>query len=201
MIVYLVRHGETDAAQRGLYGRSPGIALSEVGKSQAAFVAEHLRQQPIAAVYSSPLERAVETARPIAEARKLSVQIADAFIEVDQGDWTGVSWPELHKNPKWRLYNTFRSATGCPNGEMAVEIQARAVRGLSELLDTHAEQHVAVVSHADVIRAALCHYAGIPLDLSLRIEVSTASISVIDLRRESVRIVEVNRTLPHPLLR
>lgn len=200
MIVYLVRHGETSAGRDGLYGRSPGISLSDVGKSQAALLATHLSEQPIAAVYSSPLERALETARPIADARTLSVQTAPAFIEVDQGDWTGMSWPELHKDPHWRLYNAFRSATGCPNGEMAIEIQARVVRALSQLLDTHAQQHVVVVSHADVIRAAVCHYAGIPLDLSLRVEISTASISIVDLRRESVRIVEINRTLPHSLL-
>lgn len=194
MTVYLVRHGETDAARHGLYGRSPGIALSEAGKAEAHRVADHLKSRPVVAIYSSPLERTMETAAPIAEALRLNVQQCAAFIEVDQGDWTGVAWQELHKNPDWRLYNTYRSGTSCPNGEMAIEIQARAVRTLNQLLELHSDQQIVMVSHADVIRAAICHYAGIPIDFSLRIEISPGSVSTLQLHRDGARIIELNRT-------
>ena len=194
MIVYLVRHGETTLSSRGLYGRSPGVHLNAPGKAQAEKIANHLAAQPIQAIYSSPMERALETAAPLASAKGISVQSLAAFTEVDQGEWTGQTWDQLRGDPSWRLYNTFRSGTSCPNGEMAVEVQARAVRELGRLLAVAGDQHVAIVSHADVIRSAVCFYAGIPLDLSLRVEIGLGSISTLDLRRDAVRIVELNRT-------
>lgn len=198
MIVYLVRHGETDAMSRGLYGRAPGIALSEAGKLQANRLAEHLKNQSILAIYSSPLERTMETALALANLKGLSVQPAPAFIEVDQGDWTGLSWKEVHKDPTWAHYSTYRSGTSCPNGEMAIDVQARAVRALDRLLHQHEEQHIAIVTHADVIRAVICYYSGVPLDLSLRLEISTGSLSVLELRQDGARIVELNRTFAQP---
>lgn len=194
MIVYLVRHGETDAMHSGLYGRAPGIALSESGKLQAAHMAEHLKDRPIVAIYSSPLERTMETAMAIANAKGLGVESSAAFIEVDQGDWTGLGWKELHADPVWTHYNTYRSGTSCPNGEMAIEVQARAVRELDRLLERYQEQHIAIVTHADVIRAAVCHYAGIALDLSLRVEILPGSLSMLELRRDGAKIIELNRT-------
>lgn len=134
----------------------------------------------------------METALPLATAKGLSVQASEAFLEVDQGDWTGLSWQELHQDPAWRLYSNYRSGMSCPSGEMAIEVQARAVRELNRLLDAHQESHIAIFSHADVIRPALCYYAGIPLDLSLRIEIATGSVSVLELRRDGARILELN---------
>ena len=180
--------------RKGLYGREPGIVLSQTGKLQANRIAEYLKVQPLAAIYSSPLDRAMDTAAPLARVKGLVVQDSEAFIEVDQGTWTGLSWQELQKDPNWALYNTYRSGTSCPNGEMAVEVQARAVRALDQMLKKHEHQHIAVVSHADVIRAAVCYYAGVPLDLSLRIEIATGSVSVLELRRDGSRIIELNRT-------
>jgi broad specificity phosphatase PhoE len=192
MIVYLVRHGETNVASSGLYGRNSGVHLNATGKAQAQRVAEYLEEWPVQAIYSSPLERALETAEPLAARKSISVETMDAFNEVDQGDWTGRTWSELHDDPSWRLYNTFRSGTSCPNGEMAVEIQARVVRALHQLL-AGSDRHIVIVSHADVIRAAVAFYAGIPLDLSLRVEISLGSVSTLEVRPDGARIIELNR--------
>lgn len=193
MVVYLMRHGETNAAAQGLYGRTPGIGLSAAGKIQAEKIACHLQDRPITAIYSSPLERAMETAAPLAARKGITVQVSMGFHEVEQGDWTGLSWQELSKDSGWRLYNTYRSGASCPNGEMEIEVQARAVRALYDLLDAHQDEQIAIVSHADVIRAALCYHAGVPLDLSLRIEIAPASISTLDMGRQGVRILGLNR--------
>lgn len=193
MIVYLIRHGETNVTSSGLYGRRADIHLSAAGKAQAQRVADHLQEQPISAIYSSPLERALETAEPLAARKSLSVRAADAFNEVDPGDWTGQTLTELHEDPSWRLYNTFRSGTSCPNGEMAIEIQARVARELNRLMAVDEDERMAIFTHADVIRAAVCFYAGIPLDLSLRVEIGLGSVSTLELRRNGARIIEVNR--------
>lgn len=193
MIVYLIRHGETNVTSSGLYGRSADIHLSAAGKAQAQRVADHLQEQPISAIYSSPLERALETDEPLAARKSLPVRAADAFNEAEQGDWTGQTWTELHEDPSWRLYNTFRSGTSCPNGEMAIEIQARVARQLNRLMAVDEDDCLAIFTHADVIRAAVCFYAGIPLDLSLRVEIGMGSVSTLELRRNGARIIEVNR--------
>ena len=193
MMVYLIRHGETNVASNGLYGRSPGVHLSVAGRAQAHKIADHLQDRAIGAIYSSPLERAMETAAPLAARKTIAVQSSAAFNEVNQGDWTGQTWSQLGEDPSWRLYNTFRGGTSCPNGEMAVEVQARVVREMNHLTAADEGQHMAIFTHADVIRAAVCFYAGIPLDLSLRVEIGLGSVSTLELRRDGARIIELNR--------
>lgn len=193
MIAYLVRHGETSVTGGGLYGRNAGVHLNAAGKAQAQRIAEHLQEQPIRALYTSPLERAIETAAPLASKKDISIQPMAAFNEVDQGDWTGKTWKELGADPYWRLYNTFRSGTSYPNGEMAVEIQARVVRELNRFVVVDEDHEIAIVTHADVIRAAVSFYAGIPIDLSLRVEIGLGSVSTLELRRDGARILELNR--------
>jgi broad specificity phosphatase PhoE len=193
MIVYLVRHGETNVTNNGLYGRNPGVHLSAAGKTQALKIADHLQDRAIDAIYSSPLERAMQTAEPLASRKNIPIHTSAALNEVDQGEWTGQSWSELREDPSWRLYNTFRSGTGCPNGEMAVEVQARIARELNRLLGVEEDQHIAIFTHADVVRAAVCFYVGISLDLSLRVEIGLGSVSTLELRRDGARIIELNR--------
>jgi broad specificity phosphatase PhoE len=194
MIVYLVRHGETNATNQGLYGRSPGIGLNEAGKMQAQRVAEYLQEKVIDAIYSSPLERAIGTAEPLASRKNIPIQSSPAFNEVNQGDWTGQTWSNLREDSSWRHYNTFRSGTSCPAGEMAVEVQARVARELNRLVSVDEDQRAAIFTHADIIRAAVSFYAGIPLDLSLRVEIGLGSVSTLELRRDGARILELNRT-------
>ncbi len=192
MRVYLVRHGVTDFVGKGLCGRLPGIPLNDAGQAQARGVADYLRRFDLAAVYSSPLERAVETAEPIGQRRAV---VAPGFIEVDHGRWAGLSFDALENEPGWREYNANRSVTRCPGGEIASEVVARAVGALDCLRQQHGDDSIAIVTHADVIRAVVCYYAGIPVDLGLRLEVSPGSISVLDLQAWGPRIIELNRTL------
>jgi probable phosphoglycerate mutase len=195
VLVYLIRHGETDLLRSGLCGRLPGISLNETGHNQARLIAAYLKEQPIVAIYSSPLERAMETALPLAQSKGLEIRPAPAFNEVNHGDWAGMTWEQLHLDPRWRAHNEFRSGVSAPNGEMAVEVEARAVKELERLLAQHGEDQIAVVTHAAVVRATVTSYLGVPIDLSQRMEVDPASISIVELNQYGPRILSTNRTL------
>src|SRR5690349_3740243 len=126
----LIRHAATDAVGKKLAGRMVGVYLNEQGKRQAQEIAERLTPVPVAAVYSSPLERAVETAQPIAQSHNLETVICNDFTEIDFGEWTNCSFEDLNKQKQFQLFNTFRSCTRIPAGELMLEAQARIVAGL-----------------------------------------------------------------------
>lgn len=188
----LIRHAATDAVGKKLSGRTAGVYLNEQGKIQAQDVAERLTHIPVTAVYSSPMERAVETAEAIAKSQHLESVTCDDFTEIDFGEWTNCSFEELNKQKQFQLFNTFRSCTRIPAGELMLEAQARIVAGLQRLCIQHPNETVAVVSHADLIKAAITYYAGIPLDLFQRIEISPASVSILEVYEETARIMLVN---------
>lgn len=195
----LIRHATCPPVGRALAGRAPGVHLDEAGRGQAARLAERLAAVPVAALYSSPLERARETAAPLAARLGLPVCDAPGAMEIDFGEWTGRTLDELACDPRWGPFNAFRGGTRIPGGELLIEAQARIVAELERLRARHPEAVVAVVSHADVIRAALCHYAGIPLDLMLRIEIACASVSVVEVTPHGARILRLNdgEAMPH----
>jgi probable phosphoglycerate mutase len=190
--ILLIRHGHTDAIGRRLVGRLPGWHLTPEGRTQAARLVETLRAQPLAAIISSPLERAVETAEPLARAREMEIVRDDGLIEVEFGAWTGRSFDELAPLPEWQRFNTNRATATVPGGEGAEAVQARIVATLTRLAEAHCGEAIAVVSHADVIRAAILHYAGAPLSMVHRIEISPASISAVALGGTEPRLMFVN---------
>ncbi|SRR5581483_6415829 len=189
---YLVRHGHHAYLGNTIVGWREGVGLSEEGRSQADRLAHQLAGSGISAIYSSPLERALATAEPLARRIGLSVQPRDAFGEIRFGEWTGRTLKELSAEPLWNLFNTYRSSTRPPDGEMMIEVQTRVVSELEQLRSTHPGQSVAIFSHGDVIKAALIHYAGIPIDLCHRIEISPASITTIALHDYGPQILAVN---------
>jgi probable phosphoglycerate mutase len=176
---YLVRHAHTDWLGKALSGWLPGVHLSEEGRAQAAKLADRFRGMPIAALYSSPLERALETAAPLAQVLGLPVKTADEIGEIDYGEWTGRSLAELRQDPVWEHYNTFRTGTHVPGGETILELQHRMVVWLENLRKEMPTERVAVVSHGDPIKTVVTHYAGLHLDMFHRIEISPASVTAI----------------------
>jgi probable phosphomutase (TIGR03848 family) len=188
----LVRHALTDSVHRAVSGRTPGLHLSAEGRVQADRLGEVLKSLPVSAIYSSPLERSVETAESIAARVGVPAQIRKSLTEVEYGDWTGREFSDLAPLEAWRSFNSFRSSTQIPGGESALAVQARAIGELSCLRGSHPGQVLILVSHAEVIRVIVCHYAGIPLDLSLRIEIEPASLSVIAVSEQQARIHGIN---------
>jgi broad specificity phosphatase PhoE len=191
-IFHLVRHAQYDLLGRVLAGRTPGLRLNAAGEAQAQALARALAGRGIAAVLSSPRERARETAAPIASSLGLAVEMDEGFDEVDFGAWTGLRFDELADRADWRAWNLFRSMTSAPGGETMLAVQARAVASVLRLRAAHDDGEVVVVSHGDVVKAVLAHALAVPLDLFRRIEIAPASRSVMVLGCEEPRVTAVN---------
>jgi broad specificity phosphatase PhoE len=189
----LIRHATNDYVDKKLAGRLPGVHLNQAGRSQAEKLADQLKFQPIRAIYSSPLERAVETAAPLAAQLNLEIIIEDNLIEVDFGDWTGLDSKELNQNQEWERFKYFRSFVRPPHGELFSELQQRIVSTLEKITLTHPNQLVTVVAHADHIRAALAYYLGFSADSMFRLEISPASISIVKMEAGLPKICCVNQ--------
>lgn len=176
----LVRHGQTPTTGSTLPGRAPGLHLAETGQAQAQAAADRIAAlKDVAAVYASPLERTRETAKPIAAARGLKVQIDRGLLEADFGDWTGAKLKDLMKLPEWQTVQRYPSGFRFPNGESFAEMQTRIVGALDKLVARHPGETIVAVSHADPIKAALAQALGTHLDLFQRIIVSPCSISAV----------------------
>ncbi len=188
----LIRHATNDTVGKTLAGRKDGVHLNEEGRVQANDLVSLLGDIPVHAIYSSPLLRAMETAEPLANARRLDIRSCEDFLEMDFGDWTGLSFDTLSKDKQFQLFNSFRSCTRVPGGELMSEAQTRAVAALQRLSELHPEQTVAVFSHADIIRAIVAWYTGIHLDMFQRLEISPASVSVLEIFSETARLTALN---------
>lgn len=189
---FLIRHGSCSGLGRTLWGRTPGICLNEKGKLQAQRLADRFREITLHAIYSSPLERALETAETLGRQMNIEVHKHPAFNEIHFGDWTGKSFEALSSQQCWRRFNTQRAATRIPNGESFVEVQNRAVTALYSLRSQYNSANIAIVSHADVIKAAVGYVATTPIDLLQRIEISPCSVSVIAMDNDSPRLLTIN---------
>jgi probable phosphoglycerate mutase len=193
-LLLLVRHALTEATGRRLSGSTPGIHLSTDGEAQAGGLAQRLAALRIDAVYSSPLERCMETATAIAGPRDLVARPVRELQEVGYGEWTGRSFAQLTRTALWKKVQQSPSSVRFPGGETLVEAQRRGVSALEALAARHPRGTVAIVSHADLIRLALAHYAGVHIDLFQRIVVSPASVSAVLLGDRIPRILRVNDT-------
>lgn len=177
----LVRHAVTAQTGPLLSGRLPGIDLSEVGIEQARVVGERLAVLPVRAVYSSPIERTRQTAEHIAGHHGLAVQDLPGVMEADYGEWTGGEIKVLAKTELWKTVQLAPSRARFPGGESIAEMQSRMVVALEQVVARHPGDLVVVVSHADPIKAAIAHFAGVHLDLFQRFVVSPASVSAVQL--------------------
>lgn len=193
-LLLLIRHASAEQTGRRLYGRSPGVHLSGAGRRQAARLAERLAAVRIRALYTSPMERCRETAEILVADRRLEPQVIGALNEVDYGGWTGRPFGSLARTRLWRQARHRPSEVRFPDGETLREVQARAVEALTELGRRHPRGAAAVVTHGDVVRLALAHFAGVHIDLFQRLEVFTASVTAVDLGEGGPRVLRVNDT-------
>lgn len=193
-VLLLIRHGHTDAAGKHLTGWAPGVRLNARGREEAERLVERLDGVPVAAIYSSPLERCRQTAAPLAKARNLPVRVRRGLIEVDYGDWTGRSIRQARRTTLWRAVQHAPSAVRFPGGESLLEVQNRAVAEVRALAAAHRGRAVAVVSHADVIRLLVAHFAGMHADLLQRLIVDPGSVSVVSVGDQIPRLLKLNDT-------
>lgn len=197
---YLIRHAQKEGGEGWLPGRMPGVSISEEGQVQAERLAEALAHVPLAAIYCSPMERVLETARPLAGRFGVHVQTVEEITEIDFGEWTSRTVDDLEGGDLWRRFNAFRSGTRAPGGELMLEVQARFVRWMIDLRSRHPDQRVAFISHGDPIRCAVCYFLGIPLDFFLRIQIDSASVSIVEIDDYGPRIRCINQNVTASLL-
>jgi probable phosphomutase (TIGR03848 family) len=199
--VLLIRHAENEFLKKGrLAGRLPGVSLNEIGHKQAQSLAEKLKDAPIHALYSSPLERALETAAPIAATLDLEVITREGLTEVDYGEWQDKTLKSLARLKLWRLLQHRPSLFRFPGGESFSEAQHRITQEIDGICAVHDPKHViACVSHADPIKLAVAYYAGMPLDSFQRLMIGSASITALSINRGSSSLVTLNYGLTFTL--
>lgn len=196
--VLLVRHGRTPTTGQVLPGRARGLHLSDEGKAQAERAAQRIaaltqpKSKGVTAVYSSPMERARETAAPLAKLLGLKVQQHKGLIEADFGEWTGRNLSELGKLPEWKQVQRYPSGFRFPGGESFSEMQTRMTGAIAQLVAKHPDEIVMCASHADTIKAAVAAAMGSHLDLFQRIVIGPCSITAITYTPSGPIVLAVN---------
>jgi broad specificity phosphatase PhoE len=190
-ILYLVRHGATDANLRKPYvlqGRGMDLPLNETGRKQALCVQKLFERKSLAAVYSSSLRRAFDTARAVAEPHRLDVGVVDDLIEADVGKWEGMSWDQIRRDFPEACEDFQRDQSRYPylGGESYLDVANRAVPALTQLMDRHPGRTIVAVAHNVVIRACAATLLKMPLTHAKDIQQNNGGVSL--LRRENDRL-------------
>jgi len=179
--IYLLRHAESSANNAGiLAGRLPSISLSRAGKVQSRAIVKTLKDLEITHIYSSPIQRCLETIEPFAKSSNSKVTSAPNFIEMDYGDWSGRKLSALRREKLWKSIQKRPSTVRFPNGESFQEMQARIQKGLNDLARKHKKGRVLIVSHGDPIKVVIASALGMNLDDFQKIVVDPASLTIID---------------------
>ena len=202
-LLLLIRHGENDYVKTGkMAGRIPGVHLNEKGQKQAQALADALTQVPIKAIYSSPLERAMETAAPIAESHKLTILQEPALMDTDIGKWQGKSVKMLRLTKVWKIVQNAPSRFRFPEGESFPEAQTRYVNTLERIIQKHHKplDIIAVVFHADPIKLAVAHFLGMPLDHFQRLACDTGSLTALHVSEANANLIKLNQRPPFDFL-
>ena len=193
--ILLIRHAENDFVKTGkLAGRLPNVHLNARGKLQADALAEVLKPIQLRAIYSSPLERAIETAAPLAALKKKEINIRENLSEIKYGQWQGASLKKLRRRKLWRIIQTVPSQARFPEGESFPEAQARIVSELETLRARHntPKATISCIFHSDPIKLAIAHYIGLPLDLFQRLTIAPASVSVLQINDGHIHLLGIN---------
>lgn len=188
----LVRHATCEHMDEMLLGRTVDAPLAEVGLREAEAMACALGLFHQALIVASPRRRAQQTAAAIATRYRAELVTSFSIDELDFGRWSGQTFTELAHDPDWRRWNEQRNLAATPAGERISDVQARVLRHLQQLRETFPGRPMVLVSHAEVIRAALLHWLQAPVDAYRRLTISPASMSHVSLSDGGPRIDSIN---------
>jgi probable phosphomutase (TIGR03848 family) len=193
-LIYLIRHGDNELLGKRMPGWLPDVHLNDQGRAQAEALADLLSEVKFKAIFSSPLERAVETAAPLADRLGIEIITRPGLGELDVGSWEGRTFKQLRRRKLWPLVHRVPSLVQFPEGETFRGGQARIAAELECIRGEYngKDDHIACFSHSDMIRLAIAYYLGLPLDLFHRLHVSPASISILALQDDSIHVLKVN---------
>lgn len=193
----LVRHAAHDRIGNFLAGRTQDVSLGIEGRKQAQRLAARLEREQIDLIYASPRKRTQETAAAIAAVSKIAeVKTADALDEVSFGDWSGKPFEVLNADPQWRRWNCIRSMVRAPGGETMLDVERRMMEFVEQVLEQNVGGCVVLVSHADVLKAFVCHVLGLSADAWPRFEIAPASISAVAAGDWGAKILSLNENVP-----
>ena len=202
-LLLLIRHGENDFVKTGkLPGQTTGIHLNEKGQKQAQALCEALIHVPLKAIYSSPLERATETAEPIAASHKLAIHQEAGLMDAHVGKWQGKSIKALRLTNAWKIVQHAPSRFQFPEGESFMDLQTRIVHTLEGIIRKHKNPKdiIAVVFHADPIKLAVSHFLGLPLDHFQRLSCDTGSLTALFVGEMGANLIKLNQRPPFDFL-
>jgi len=191
----LLRHAAHDNVGGYLAGRMGGVMLGEAGRAQADRLARRLRVERIDAIVASPRERTQQTAQAVAAACGLAMETAAELDEIDFGRWSGQGFEALQQDPLWQRWNAVRSLIRTPGGETMLDVQRRVLGLMERLAGQQDGRCIALVSHADVIKAAVLHHLGLAIDAWPRFDIAPASISRLAVGEWGSRLLGLNETV------
>ncbi len=191
----LLRHAAHDNVGGFLAGRMSGVVLGEAGRAQAERLARRLRPERIDAIFASPRERTQQTAQAVAAACGLPMTTAEELDEIDFGRWSGQDFEALQQDPLWQRWNAVRSLIRTPGGETMLDVQRRVLGLMERLVEKRGGQCVVLVSHADVIKAAVLHHLGLGIDAWPRFDIAPASITRLVIGDWGARLLGLNETV------
>ncbi|MDP2947919.1 MAG: histidine phosphatase family protein [Chloroflexota bacterium] len=197
MRLVLVRHGETDSNKAGLTLGQADVELNDHGRWQAQQLALSLKHAAIAAIYSSPLKRAVATAEAIARPHALQVQVEEGLIEMDIGEMEGLTFQQLRQRYPHFLQIWLGGQVAyqrLPGGERLLDVQERAWQAIERIRERHNQQTVVAVTHNFVILTLLCRALGLELADFRRLRHNVAAKSVLEMPGDRVIVVGLNDT-------
>jgi broad specificity phosphatase PhoE len=197
LTIFLIRHAAHDNLERFLAGRLQGFSLGTAGKAQAARLAQRMTREKIDAIYTSPRERTRETAEVVASVCGLRApDVVEELDEVDFGSWSGQTFDTLNTDEHWLRWNTVRSHVRTPGGESMLDVQRRVLLLIEELGHRNGDKRLALISHADVIKAAVSWILGLPIDAWPRFDIAPASITTVMMGDWGAKIVTLNEITP-----
>lgn len=194
--LYLVRHGQTDWNRQERFRGRIDLPLNDVGRAQAQAVAAHLRAETLSVVYSSPLGRAVETARPVAEAHGLPVLISSGLIDIHYGEWQGRSPAEVRESSP-ELLDRWHAAphlADIPGGERLEAVRARAWAAVQDMLARHPGAGIVLVTHQIVIKVLACTLLGLEVAHIWRVRQDNACLDIFEWDGSQFTVLLVNGT-------
>ena len=190
---FLIRHAAHDDVGSYLAGRMAGVRLGPAGRAQASRLAERMSGERFDAIYASPRERTLETASAIAVACEVGpVKLCDDLDEVDFGEWSGKTFEELNRDAGWRYWNDVRHKARTPSGESMLDVQSRVLRRMETCCSEQSGGSVVLVSHADVIKTAVCHVLGLPLENCFRFDIDPASVTTLVMGDWGAKLLKLN---------
>ena len=193
----LIRHGDNDyLAKNKLPGHIPGIHLNQHGREQAVELANTLGKLPVKAIYSSPLERAIETAHPLAQSLGLAIQIRPNLTDTDPGEWAGRSLKVLSHTNLWKVIQNTPSQAQFPGGETFIRCQERVVNAVSAITSAHKDDLVAIFCHGDPIKLSVAHFLGMPLDHFQSLSISPGSVTILKINGSNIKLLGLNLIPP-----